>query len=50
MFIPFTKCFTEAERKYVNYTSPKGNVLVTVQSYKRLTPPTFNFNRYDYLK
>ena len=26
----------------VNYPPPKGSGLVTAQSYKRLTPPTFN--------
>ena len=34
----------------VNYPRPKGHGLVTAQSYKRFTPPTFNPNRYCYLK
>ena len=34
----------------VNYPRPKGHGLVTAQSYERFTPPTFNPNRYCYLK
>ena len=34
----------------VNYPRPKGHGLVTAQSYERLTSPTFNPNRYCYLK
>ena len=30
----------------VNYPSPKGNELVTAQSYGRLMPPTFNPNKH----
>lgn len=35
---------------HVNYPRPKGHGLVTAQSYERLTSPTFNPNRYCYLK
>ena len=34
----------------VNYPRPKVHGLVTAQSYERLTSPTFNPNRYCYLK
>ena len=37
-------------RFLVNYPPPKGSGLVTAQSYKRLTPPTFNPNRHYCLK
>ena len=33
---------SEKAKALVNYPSPKGNGLVTAQSYERLAPPTFN--------